>query len=105
MSTHRLDVPELRRRLDAERRSLGLSWRGVSRQTGLPPSTFSRITQGRTIEADALVTLLVWLNLDDGLAAIIEPGQHPIPCPDCRRNYQPNRDGKIRAHDCARETP
>lgn len=103
MSVYRLDVPELHRHLDAERRNLGLSWRGVSRQTGLPSSTFSRIAQGRGIEADALVTLLVWLNLDDGLAAIIEPGQRHEPCPDCGRNYQPNRDGSIRQHNCTKE--
>lgn len=103
MSTHRLDVPELHRRLDTERRSLGLSWRGVGRQTGLPPSTFSRISKGRSIEADALVSLLVWLNLDDGLAAIIEPGQRHEACPHCGRNYQPNRDGSIRQHNCPKE--
>ncbi|MFG3585069.1 hypothetical protein [Streptomyces sp. NPDC047990] len=102
MSTHRLDVPELHRRLDAHRRELGLSWRGVGRQTALPPATFTRISRGRSIEADALVTLLVWLDLDSELAAIIEPGQRSRPCPDCRRTYQPNRDGVIRQHNCTK---
>lgn len=100
MSTYRLDVPELHRRLNAQRRDLGLSWRGVGRQVGLPVSVFTRISHGHAIEADALITLLVWLDLDTDIAVLVQPGQHPISCPDCRRNYQPKRDGTIRAHNC-----
>lgn len=100
MSTHRLDVPELHRKLDAQRRNLGLSWRGVGRQVGLPVSVFTRISKGRNIEADALVTLLVWLDLDTDIAALIEPGRQPIPCPACRRMFQPKNDGTVRAHNC-----
>lgn len=100
MSTHRLDVPELHRRLDTQRRNLGLSWRGVGRQVGLPVSVFTRISHGRAIEADALISLLVWLDLDSEIAILVAPGQQPIPCPDCGRNFQPKRDGMIRAHNC-----
>lgn len=100
MSTHRLDVPQLHRRLDTRRRELGLTWRGVARQTQLAPATFSRIISGRSLEADALVTLLVWLGLDTGIAALIEPGGEPLPCPDCGRSFQPKRDGSMRAHPC-----
>ncbi|RPF34983.1 helix-turn-helix transcriptional regulator [Streptomyces sp. TLI_185] len=100
MSTHRLDVPQLHRRLDARRRELGLTWRGVARQTQLAPATFSRIINGRSLEADALVTLLVWLDLDTGIAALIEPGNKPLRCPDCGRVLQPKRDGSMRAHPC-----
>jgi transcriptional regulator with XRE-family HTH domain len=100
VSGHRLDVPALAARLDAQRHRRGLSWRAVGRETGLPPSTFSRITQGHSIEADALVTLLVWLDMDTDLVWLIEPGVDPVDCPGCGRPYQPNRDGFIRKHDC-----
>lgn len=100
MSTHRLDVPELHRRLNAQRQKLGLSWRGVGRQIGLPVSVFTRISKGCAIEADALVTLLVWLDLDTDIAVLVAPGQQPIPCPNCRRLFQPKRDGMVRAHQC-----
>lgn len=104
MSTHRLDVPRLHRRLDTRRRELGLTWRGVARQTRLAPATFTRIAGGLSLEADALVTLLVWLELDDGIAALIEPGDKPLPCPDCGRAFQPKRDGSVRAHPCRKAT-
>jgi hypothetical protein len=103
MSSHRLDVPELHRRLDIQRRSLGLSWRGVGRSVGLPVSVFTRLSHGRTIEADALITLLVWLDLDNEIALLAAPGQQPIPCPTCGRRFQPKNDGTIRAHDCHTE--
>jgi len=100
VSTHRLDVPALHRRLDTRRRELGLSWRGVAQQTGLAPATFTRITKGYSLEADALVTLLVWLNPDTDIAALIEAGDTPLPCPGCGRTFQPKRDGSVRAHPC-----
>ena len=100
MSAYRLDVPELHRRLDARRQDLGLTWRGVGRQTGLAISTFTRISKGRSVEADALVTLLVWLDLDQEIAVLIEPGQPKIPCPTCHRLFEPKNDGTVRVHDC-----
>ncbi|WP_392971073.1 hypothetical protein [Streptomyces sp. LN245] len=100
MTLHRLDVPELHRRLDAQRRDLGLSWRGVGRQVGLPVSVFTRISKGRGIEADALITLLVWLDLDNEIAILVQPGQPKIPCPNCRRLYEPKNDGTVRVHTC-----
>ncbi len=100
MSTYRLDVPELHRRLDARREELGLTWRGVGRQTGLAISTFTRISKGRSVEADALVTLLVWLDLDNEIAVLIEPGHPKIPCSVCHRLFEPKNDGTVRNHDC-----
>lgn len=101
MSTHRLDVPELHRRLDTRRRELGLSWRGVGRQVGLPVSVFTRISKGCNIEADALVTLLVWLDLNNEIAILVKPGQPKISCPGCRRLFEPKNDGTVRVHNCA----
>ncbi|NED75336.1 helix-turn-helix transcriptional regulator [Streptomyces sp. SID9944] len=68
-----MDVPELRRRLDARRRERGLTWRQLAENTGVSPSTFSRMTDGNRPDADALVTLLVWLDLDTDIAILIKP--------------------------------
>lgn len=100
MATHKLDVPELHRRLDAQRQNLGLSWRGVARQVGLSISTFVRIGNGHSMEADALVSLLVWLDMDTDIAMLLEPGDAPVSCPTCRQTYMPKRDGTVRAHNC-----
>jgi hypothetical protein len=103
VTAYRLDVPELHRRLDAQRIARGMSWRGVGRECGLPVSSFTRIGHGRSIEADALVTLLVWLEMDTDVAYLIKPGDEPVICPGCERPYQPNRDGEIRRHGCETE--
>lgn len=100
MSLYRLDVPELYRRLDAQRKDRGLSWRGVGREVGLPVSVFSRIGKGRGIEADALITLLVWLDLDSEIAVLVEPGLPRVTCPGCQRTFEPKADGSVRAHGC-----
>jgi len=73
VSAYVLDVPELRRRLDERRRQRGLSWRDLAGITGLSSSTFSRLADGHRPDADALVSLLVWLDLDDGVAHVIKP--------------------------------
>lgn len=73
MSTHRLDVPELRRRLDARRLQQGLTWAQLAALVDVSPSTFSRLADGKRPDADALVSLLVWLDLDDGVNYVIKP--------------------------------
>jgi transcriptional regulator with XRE-family HTH domain len=75
VSTHRLDVPELYRRLDARRSELGLMWRDLARIVDVSPSTFSRIADGNRPDADALVSLLVWLDLD--VNYVIKPKDAP----------------------------
>ncbi|MGW8326507.1 helix-turn-helix domain-containing protein [Streptomyces sp. NPDC055897] len=74
MSVYALDVPELQRRLDARRLREGLSWRQVAQLNGLSSSTLSRLSAGHRPDADALVSLLVWLDLDTDLAIMIKPG-------------------------------
>lgn len=64
MSSHVLDVPELYRRLDTQRQQRGLHWRDIAALVDVSPSTFSRLADGNRPDADALVTLLVWLDLD-----------------------------------------
>jgi len=73
VSTYLLDVPELHRRLDVRRRERGLTWRQIAEQLDVSPSMFSRLADGNRPDADALVSLLVWLDLDDGLNYVIKP--------------------------------
>ena len=44
--------------------------RDVAAETGLSPSTLTRIAQGQKPDADALVTLLAWLNADAAAFAV-----------------------------------
>jgi transcriptional regulator with XRE-family HTH domain len=73
VSAYLLDVPELYRRLDVRRRERGLTWRQIAEQLDVSPSTFSRIADGNRPDADALVSLLVWLDLDTDIAIVIKP--------------------------------
>jgi transcriptional regulator with XRE-family HTH domain len=73
VSAYLLDVPELYRRLDVRRRERGLTWRQIAEQLDVSPSMFSRLADGNRPDADALVSLLVWLDLDDGLNYVIKP--------------------------------
>ena len=73
MSAYVLDMPELHRRLDTRRQERGLTWKQVASATGLSASTFSRMATGSRPDADALVTLLVWLDLDTDIAYLIRP--------------------------------
>jgi transcriptional regulator with XRE-family HTH domain len=73
VSTHRLDVPELHRRLDQRRREQGLSWRQLAARLDLSASTLSRLADGNRPDADALVSLLLWLDLDTDIAIMIKP--------------------------------
>lgn len=73
MSGHRLDVPELHWLLDAQRRQRGLSWRDVADACGISASTLTRLGDGHRPDADGLVSLLVWLDMDTDVARIVQP--------------------------------
>ncbi|MGW6946148.1 hypothetical protein ACWGHD_04395 [Streptomyces xanthophaeus] len=75
MTTHQLDVTELYRWLDSKRRADGLSWRRLATQLGLASSTMTRLGQGYRPDADALVTLMAWLDID--LAHVTKPKETP----------------------------
>lgn len=77
MSIYRLDVPEFRRRLDLRRQERGLTWRQLAEQVDVSPSTFSRLADGKRPDADALITLLVWLDLDTDICMLIKPKEAP----------------------------
>lgn len=63
MSAYRLDVPKLYAALDLIRQHNCQSWRDVAHHTELSPSTFSRLAAGNRPDADALCTLMMWLNM------------------------------------------
>ena len=61
---HVLDVAALAAAVETVSRHRKISLRTVAAETGLSPSTLTRISQGQKPDADALVTLLAWLNAD-----------------------------------------
>jgi hypothetical protein len=56
-----LDRRNLREALDAKRKVLGMSWRGVASYLAISPSTLTRLKTSAP-SADTLVCLLVWLG-------------------------------------------
>lgn len=71
MSAYQLDVPELYAHLDHKRAQAGRSWRDLAAELDLSSSTFSRLKDGHRPDADALVTLIAWLDID--LAYVTQP--------------------------------
>jgi hypothetical protein len=59
-----LDINALYIALDATRISRGQSWYAVSKELGIPRSTFTRAKKGLKPDADALTKLLVWSGAD-----------------------------------------
>ena len=65
-----LDLAALAAAVTAVTRHRKISMRDVAAETGLSPSTLTRIAQGQKPDADALVTLLAWLNADAAAFAV-----------------------------------
>jgi transcriptional regulator with XRE-family HTH domain len=59
-----IDVAGLYAALDATRRSLDLSWRGLARNLELSPSLFSRLANGLKPDSDSFATLVSYLRVD-----------------------------------------
>jgi transcriptional regulator with XRE-family HTH domain len=77
-----VNVDALYAALDTKRRSLDASWRGISRELDVSPSTFSRMAQGRRPDVDTFATLLRWLKVDADAFMIGEetdPAKEPDP--------------------------
>lgn len=58
-----LNVQALYEALDLIRSHTGKSWRQIAAETGISPSTFSRMATGNRPDVDALVTMLAWLRV------------------------------------------
>ena len=61
--TERFDVAALHAAMDSERRSRGLTWRGVAAQSGVSASTLTRLSQGRQPDVNSLAALTAWLGI------------------------------------------
>jgi transcriptional regulator with XRE-family HTH domain len=59
-----LDVAKLAAAIETVTRHRKISMREVAAETGLSPSTLTRLVQGQKPDADGLVTLLAWLNAE-----------------------------------------
>lgn len=66
-----LDVAVLALAVTTVARHRKISMRDVSAETGLSPSTLTRLTQGQKPDADGLLTLLAWLNADASDFAVL----------------------------------
>lgn len=92
MSSHRLDTAKLARDVDRCRRAGApdeVSYRAIARLIGVHPSMFTRLNDGYRPDADALCSLLMWLNPQARLGDYILPGDRasaPRPAPR-RREY------------------
>jgi transcriptional regulator with XRE-family HTH domain len=65
-----LDVPALTSAITAVARHRKISMRDVAAETGLSPSSLTRLTQGQKPDADGLLTLLAWLNAEAAAFAV-----------------------------------
>lgn len=70
---HVLDTAALFAAVAAVMRHTKMTLRDVASETGLSPSTLSRMSQGQKPDADGLVTLLMWLNADASFYAQLRP--------------------------------
>lgn len=57
-----LDVDALTAALDVRRQAESLSWRELSKQAGVQPSTLTRMHQGRHPDVSTFIALVKWLG-------------------------------------------
>ena len=50
--------------LNSRRKLARCSWRKVGTETGVSPSTFSRLSKGESAEVDAVLSLAMWAGID-----------------------------------------
>lgn len=93
-SRYELDIQRLTDALDAVMRHRGLTARKAAEEIGISASTITRMTQGQKPDADALVSLLAWLQADAVLFTRPRPdGEKPAPSPHGRDMNDAGRDG------------
>lgn len=59
----RVDVDSLIAAVNAQRKALGLSWRRVAQETGVSPSTLTRMQQGKSPDVNTFTALTGWLKM------------------------------------------
>jgi transcriptional regulator with XRE-family HTH domain len=57
------DTPAFYEAVDSVRRTRRLPWSQVARESGLTPSTLTRMAQGKRPDIDGLAALCVWSSL------------------------------------------
>jgi hypothetical protein len=73
MTSYQLDVAALWQRMDEQRAKRGALWRDIAAELGISASTLTRMGQGKRPDADALVTIFVWLDMDTDVVYVIKP--------------------------------
>ena len=76
MAEAKLDMDALMAALDAQRQSLHISWRELARQTGVSPSSLTRMQQGKNPDVNTFAALLQWLGLPAERFMLAEPRNH-----------------------------
>lgn len=63
MAQNQLQVDALVAALDAERNVRGISWRQLSKEAGVSPSTLTRMQQGKYPDVNTFTALTKWLDI------------------------------------------
>lgn len=69
----RFDPEALAIALDAQRLERGISWRQVGRETGVVPSSLTKLAYGQPIGLGSIVALLAWLDETDLKPYLVDP--------------------------------
>lgn len=67
MSRFRLDIEELRARLNSRRLASGVSWNALAIAAGVDKNVVQRLRNGKAPSADALLSLIAYLDIHPGL--------------------------------------
>ncbi len=89
MSSHRLDTEKLIRDVDRCRRVGApdeISYRELGRILGVGSSLFTRLKKGQPPNADALCSLMMWLNPQALVSDYILPGDRATAAAAARRH-------------------
>lgn len=67
MTRYELDVEELRARLNSRRLTREMSWNALAIAVGVDKNVMQRIRSGKKPAADALLSLIAYLDIHPGL--------------------------------------
>lgn len=86
------DIEGFHAALDAQRAAKGLNWKEVAEQSGVSPSTLTRMSQGRRPDVDGLALLLAWSGLD--ASDFLPRANKPEPLAQITANLRADRNLK-----------